>query len=196
LFTVPTRGDWVVILNRVADQWGAFAYDPQHDALRMQATPARVPHQEWLTFSVPQLSRSAAQVVLGWEQLEVAFTVDTDVVTLALANIERTMKSERSESGETWRTPYQAAEFCYNFDVKPEQAARWVALSIARNENYVNVRLQARLAARSGNLAAAITAAERAIALGRDDRTGPIDTAPMQRELSDWRAAQKTNQNR
>ena len=66
-----------------------------------------------------------------------------------------------------------------------------MALSIARNENYVNVRLQARLAARAGNLAAAIAAAERAIALGRDDRSAAIDTTPMQRELAGWRAADK-----
>lgn len=41
LFTIPTEGDWTVIFNKVAEQWGAYDYDPAEDALRITVTPEK-----------------------------------------------------------------------------------------------------------------------------------------------------------
>src|SRR4029079_17647874 len=39
LQTIPSEGKWTLILSKDADQWGAFSYKPEHDAMRAEATP-------------------------------------------------------------------------------------------------------------------------------------------------------------
>src|SRR3954447_25313012 len=37
--TLPADGEWTLILSKDADEWGAFSYKPEHDALRVQVKP-------------------------------------------------------------------------------------------------------------------------------------------------------------
>src|SRR4051812_16518415 len=39
LFTIPGENEWVVVLNKVARQWGAFEYNDKEDALRVNVKP-------------------------------------------------------------------------------------------------------------------------------------------------------------
>ena len=40
-FVIPAEsGQWTVIFNKVANQWGAYKYDEKQDALRVLVTPA------------------------------------------------------------------------------------------------------------------------------------------------------------
>ncbi len=70
LFTIPGEGEWTVILNRVADQWGAYGYDAGEDALRIQAVPEDAEFVESLSFAIDE-----GRVVLRWERLAVAFEI-------------------------------------------------------------------------------------------------------------------------
>ena len=72
LFTIPGETEWVVIFNQVADQWGAFGYDPSEDALRVSTTARPGEHVESLDFVI-----DGSAIVLRWEQLEVPFAVAT-----------------------------------------------------------------------------------------------------------------------
>ena len=70
LFTVPGEDEWTVIFNKVAEQWGAFGYDPEQDALRVKAAPAAAEHVESM-----ELVIEGSSVVLRWEKLAVGFEV-------------------------------------------------------------------------------------------------------------------------
>lgn len=70
LFTIPADGDWTIIFNNVAKQWGAFEYADGEDTLRVMATPRMSEQTEELTFSL-----DGDWVVLSWEKLEVPFEV-------------------------------------------------------------------------------------------------------------------------
>ncbi|HPR28817.1 MAG TPA: DUF2911 domain-containing protein [Chitinophagales bacterium] len=39
LFTIPEADQWIIIFNLEEKQWGAFKYDQEQDALRMEVTP-------------------------------------------------------------------------------------------------------------------------------------------------------------
>lgn len=75
LFTIPTAGDWTVIFNRIATQWGAFKYDQSEDALRVQVTPHASEHfYENMTFDiVANTTHNGGTVQLKWEDLQVDF---------------------------------------------------------------------------------------------------------------------------
>ncbi len=69
-FLIPSEGEWTVIFNKVAEQWGAYKYDATSDALRVKVKPA--PHD-----SVETLEYAAAgdRVEMRWEKVAVGFAV-------------------------------------------------------------------------------------------------------------------------
>ena len=40
-FAIPTEGDWTLIFNKTAKQWGAYKYDTTQDALRVTVKPIK-----------------------------------------------------------------------------------------------------------------------------------------------------------
>ena len=71
LFTIPKREGWVIIFNKVADQWGAYDYDESKDVLRVEVSPsASDAPSETMDFIV-----EGDSVVLIWESLKVPFKV-------------------------------------------------------------------------------------------------------------------------
>ncbi len=71
LFTIPGENQWTVIFNAVAEQWGAYEYDPSKDALRGEVAPRPAGESaEALEFAVKD-----GEIVLRWEKLEVPIRV-------------------------------------------------------------------------------------------------------------------------
>lgn len=70
LFTIPGEGEWTVIFNKAAKQWGAYEYADAQDALRVQVQPAEGEMVEALDFVI-----EGDRVILRWEKLRVGFGV-------------------------------------------------------------------------------------------------------------------------
>jgi hypothetical protein len=70
LFTVPGETAWVVVFNRVADQWGAFDYDAAQDVLRVTVEPRAAEHVEAMDFEIVEDG-----IVLRWEELAVPISI-------------------------------------------------------------------------------------------------------------------------
>ncbi len=73
LFTIPRKGDtWTVIINKVADQWGAFDYDEKEDLIRFEVPVKRnLDLVEELTFDV----KDDGTVVFSWEYKTFSFKI-------------------------------------------------------------------------------------------------------------------------
>ncbi len=72
LFTIPTEGEWTVILNNVVDQWGAYDYDDSQDVLRFMVTPEATENAvERLMFDVSD----DGTVTFAWADLSFSFEV-------------------------------------------------------------------------------------------------------------------------
>lgn len=72
LFTLPTEGDWTVIFNRVAEQWGAFRYDASQDALRVTVSPDReAAMQEQFEIRFEEVTATSATMSLLWDETRV-----------------------------------------------------------------------------------------------------------------------------
>ncbi len=76
-FVIPAEnGEWTVIFNRVARQWGAFNYNPAFDALRFTVKPEEATHQEHLSYRIEPEGAGAARVTLAWEKRSVSFRIE------------------------------------------------------------------------------------------------------------------------
>jgi hypothetical protein len=80
-FAIPTKKNWTLIFNKVADQWGAFEYNDAEDALRVEVTPEKENNcwQEWLAYTITKTSDNTAVVRLEWEKLKVPFTIEVEI---------------------------------------------------------------------------------------------------------------------
>ena len=70
LFTIPGASEWTVIFNKVPEQWGAFNYDANEDALRVTVEPGECEHVESLDFVI-----EGSAVTVRWAETAVSFEV-------------------------------------------------------------------------------------------------------------------------
>ncbi len=74
LFTIPKKGDtWTIIINKVAEQWGAFSYDEKQDLFRYDVKVERTLElNESLLFDVD----TEGNVLFAWEYKSFKFKID------------------------------------------------------------------------------------------------------------------------
>ena len=82
-FVIPTKTDWTLIFNKVADQWGAFEYNQAEDIMRFTVKPHLTEFAEWLEYTFSDMKvnkdgKNSAVVNLIWEKMKVPFTVEVE----------------------------------------------------------------------------------------------------------------------
>lgn len=186
LHTIPSKDQWTIIFNKVADQWGSFSYDQAKDALRVTVKPEEGPMQEWMTFSFPSVSANSATVELSWEKLRVPFKLETDTNKKAMANIKQAV-----DDMQNWAIPFGAAEYYHQSKLDSAQAMTYINQSVALKETFWNLRLKAEMLADAGKTQDAIAAAEKAVKIGKENKDEPGEVAKTEKQISDWKASGK-----
>lgn len=70
LFTIPSKKEWIVILNKNWQQHLADKYELQEDILRMPVQPDSLSyHQERLRYSIDQTGEHRGAIEFYWEKL-------------------------------------------------------------------------------------------------------------------------------
>ncbi len=181
LQTIPTEGDWTLILSKDADAWGAFEYKPENDAMRaaVKPRPATAP-EERMRFTFENLTDTSAEVVLAWEKVEVPFRIEVDTAKLVMDKANETLR---------WQTPYQAANYCLQNDTCLDEAERWLNASLAFGESFWNHRAMALLRAKKNDKASAIAHAEKALAAARTAQQAPPANvvSELETSLAGWK---------
>lgn len=184
LFMIPRQsGAWTVILNRQAKQWGAFAYDPRQDVLRIDVMPRTCSQTEWLTYALDPTSDSTAYVQLLWERVKVNFLVEVDVEGLVAARVKRLFAQRPND----WRVYAEAAEFGLQQTIPLSQALAWVDRSLALQENPTNLAVKARLLHEAGQRPQAQALMEKALAMAKARKEPVTSVGPIEKDLAYWK---------
>jgi hypothetical protein len=187
LHSIPAKdGDWTVIFNSDAGQWGSFTYDEKKDVLRVKAKPHMVAdNQEWLEYSIDPVADNSVQVNIRWEKVSVPFTVEVkDVKALT---IEKARASLAAATPDDWQIRAQAANFALQNKIATEEAMQWLDQSIKIKGNFNNLGLKARFLAEQGKTAEAIAAGEKAIQLGQAAKANAQALADMEKRVAEWK---------
>jgi hypothetical protein len=157
LFTIPGESDWTIIINKGADQWGAFQYDEKKDVARFKATPIDLgfPVESFL-IDINHLRDDSAMLNLIWDKTVVPIRLEMDVATKLVPQIETAMAAEGDK-----KPYYQAAQFYYDHGQDLQKASKWVDAAIKEREAHYIVHLKAKILARLGDKPGAIAAAKR-----------------------------------
>ncbi len=186
LHTIPTKDEFTIIFNSVANQWGSFNYDPAKDTLRIKVKPEWGEHsKEWLEYWIDPVNDNSAQVNIRWEKVRVPFTVEVkDVQGLALQKARTAITADPNDFG----VRLQAANYALQNKIDTEEAMTWLDQSIKIKETIGNLGLKARVLAEQGKTAEAITLGERAIAVGKEAKANPTNISNMEKLVAGWKA--------
>lgn len=77
LFAIPQADKWTLIVNKVADQWGAFKYDQSQDVGRVEVpvTPTSSPVEEF-TIALTKQSGNTVTLTLAWGKESLSTTIE------------------------------------------------------------------------------------------------------------------------
>ena len=182
LHTIPGKDEWSIVFNGTANQWGSFNYDPKKDTLRVKAKPqTTTENQEWLLYSIPEVTPNSAKVVIRWEKIAVPFIVEVpNVEAVWRAKADALIAANPTE----WRLPLQVGA-AYANENKFDEALKWVDQSIKIKETYQNLATKANVLINSGKKEEGIAVAEQALARGKADK---VDTSRLEKRLADLKA--------
>ncbi len=186
LFAIPEGGAtaWTVIFNRTARQWGAFQYDAGQDALRVRVTGERIaPALDRLSIGFDAPTDTSAVLTFAWGDVRVPVRLAADTPALL-----RAKGTAVAASATDWRQPFRYAQYALTNRVMLDAGALWAARAAAIESNYATMRLRALYAAEAGDLAAAATAGEEALRLGRAQATAPQGLAEFATRVAGWRS--------
>ncbi|MEQ1603781.1 MAG: DUF2911 domain-containing protein [Pyrinomonadaceae bacterium] len=192
LAVIPSKdGEWTMIFNKDAEQWGAFSYDAGKDVLRVKAKSQWVADsQELLTYSIDTVSEDSANVNLRWEKAWVPFTVKVpDVSAKALARLRIIVAAAKPTD---WQTPNSAASYAKN-NKATEDAAKWyeqankaIDEQIKAKPSFANLRQKFTILVNAGRNQEAIPAGEKAVEAGKAEKA---DTAALEKRIADIKTA-------
>lgn len=162
LFAVPGPGAWTLILNKQAEQWGAYSYKKDQDLLRFEVKPQTGPFTEWMAFSITPDGANAATVEMAWENLRVPFRIEADVQKMAWKSLDDALAAK--PDAEVYLT---AANYALAENQRLDDALGWVDKSIALEESFWGHDIKARLLQKKGQVNEALTHLDKAIVLAK-----------------------------
>ncbi len=72
IFTIPSKGDWTVMINKKWDQHGKDEYDQNDDVIRFSTSPNISENiQEHLEYKVSKTDETKGNISLAWEKLTI-----------------------------------------------------------------------------------------------------------------------------
>ncbi len=78
-FAIPDQKEWILVFNKVADQWGAFEYNEAEDAVRVKVKPLKSDMTEWLAYEFTDMKTNSALINLIWEKLRIPFKIEVKI---------------------------------------------------------------------------------------------------------------------
>ena len=76
LFTIPSKDEWTIIINKNWDQHLADEYDEKDDIVRVKAKPAiTTAITERLKYEIEQVTANTGNIIISWEKIRVSFQI-------------------------------------------------------------------------------------------------------------------------
>ena len=171
LFAIPGEAEWTVILNKIANQWGAYQYNIKDDVLRVKVAPVTLAQPvETFTIDLNDIRDESAMLNLVWENTRVPVKLEFDYVAKLAAQVEAAM------AGPGKKPYFAAAMFFYGSNLDLKKATAWMDAAIAAQPDafYMYYR-KGLILAKMGDKAGAIAAARKSIELAAKDTSPAKD---------------------
>lgn len=76
LFVIPMEKEWKVMLNKDANQWGAYSYDEKLNVAEFTVPVQKLSDkQEWFEIAVNPVDIHSAEMLIKWDMTKVAIPI-------------------------------------------------------------------------------------------------------------------------
>ena len=164
LYTMPTAGEWEVIINKNTGNWGAFGYAVTDDVARFKVRPTMGQGYDMIetfTISITDITFSTCNIELAWEKTKVVIPVKSNNSDRLMTSIDKAIN--------TPNIPYQgAATYYYETNQNLDKALLYSDKAIEQNPKaFWMYHLKAKIAAKLGKKEVAIAAANKSIEVAK-----------------------------
>jgi hypothetical protein len=163
LFSIPDKNDWTVILNKTANQWGAYTYKESEDLLRFKVkTINHADPLETLSMQFKDVDQTKCELELRWENISFSFPISTDVDAKVMASIDDVMNADK-------RPYFSAALYYYENNKDQKKALEWISTAEKSEPKSPFYKVwKARIQLKMGDKAGAIATAQEGAKLAKD----------------------------
>jgi len=165
LFTIPNESEWVIILNKIDNQWGAFNYKKIDDILRFKVKPVQGNFTERLQFSFSNITDSSVDLYMNWEKIQISFRIEIDLIHQMHSKIKEAIASLPGR----WQVYVECADAAADNGVFMDEAIQWIDKAISLGGGYVAYYGKARLLFKQNKLKEALIEIEKCREVGRID---------------------------
>lgn len=166
-YTFPGKNFWIIALNTDDKQWGAYAYDPAKDVVRLTVKPEKLAQKvEHLTIEFDHFTPTATDVVLRWENTAVRFRAEHDPHEQIMAAI-KTETAKADANADTYST---AAGYYLDHNLDLKQALNWADKMLETDKNWWSYFLRADIEAHLGMCDKAVADATVALEGAKKDK--------------------------
>ncbi|NRB47354.1 MAG: DUF2911 domain-containing protein [Saprospiraceae bacterium] len=188
-FLIPKEeGKWMAIFNKDNEQWGAYSYDKEQDALRVEVgmQESKV-NEERLNYTVVEQEIDQGYIRLGWGHTRVYIRFQSDL----LNQLETQLNSALLQTSEEdrWKTYAQAADLLSESSKYGKQALAYAEESTNLFSHSSNWWIKARIQASMEDYQAAIESAKKAAEAGKADEKDRFyrnSKSRIERMVADW----------
>ena len=189
-FIIPKQeGDWTVIFNKVADQWGAYEYDAAQDALRIDITPKfKKSSEERMTYGITDQAINKGYIRIGWEKARLYIRFSVEYLDQAIANVE-TAVADTTQQDRHWSYYAQGADFLLSVNEMPETALAWAKASTDLFSHGWNWYIRAQAEAANGDYKSAVESVAKVKELDEASEKDNYYTdmkSQIEANLADW----------
>jgi hypothetical protein len=165
LFAKVGKESWTILLNKVAQQWGSYFYDPKQDLLHYEVKVARVPKEarrEWFTLALDPVGVEGAELAVMWDDVKVVVPIQVDVDAIVAKRIEAALKNRAPKD---WTTLMQVAQYWCKRKERLDEALDLIDQALAIDENSWTCEWKGRILHEQGDVEPAIPLVEKALEL-------------------------------
>lgn len=96
LLSIPNKDSWTLIISKQTDVTSPSAYKQEMDVVRVNVPVSKTNDRtENFMIQVDNIKPTQCQIELSWDQVKVALTVDTDIDTRIMQQINTAMQGEK-----------------------------------------------------------------------------------------------------
>lgn len=96
LLSIPNKDSWILIISKQTDVTSPSAYKQEMDVVRVNVPVSKTNDRtENFMIQVDNIKPTQCQIELSWDQVKVALTVDTDIDTRIMQQINTAMQGEK-----------------------------------------------------------------------------------------------------
>lgn len=129
VFTIPSKNEWTVILNKDTTLYGSGSYDEKNDVIRFKAKAQTTDRfYESLTMDIDVIPNNA-MVFIAWERTQISFKIETQTDKLVADFIQEYLLTDKSTDSEEYA---MAAEYYYFWNKDLDRARVLIDKAIAK----------------------------------------------------------------